>query len=131
MNKTECSPPRALRVLVADDHCDSADCFVAYLALVGFEAEAAYDGEEALARVTSWAPDVCVLDLEMPKMSGEEIARALRGSSPCPILIAVTGRVREVQRQHAIYSLFDRYVLKPVAPDDLAHLIRMLTAHRL
>src|SRR4051794_36314301 len=80
-----------LRVLVADDCCDTADTFARLAPAWGHEAEAVYDGPGA-GPGRGLRPDVVLLDLSMPGMRGGEVARRLRAAGgPCPWLVGVSG----------------------------------------
>ena len=68
----------ALRVLVVDDNVDSADSLKFLVDSMGHETRAVYDGPAAIASAEEFSPDVVLLDLGMPVMSGYEVARALR-----------------------------------------------------
>ncbi len=79
------------RVLCVDDNRDVAESLVMLLALVGFDARACFDGPAALAVAADFHPQACVLDLNMPVMSGYELARRLRSLlGPAVFLMAVT-----------------------------------------
>jgi len=65
------SDPGRLAILVVDDDYDSADMLAAFLQMCGHDARAAYDGEQALAIVEAWQPDVAILDVVMNGMGGE------------------------------------------------------------
>src|SRR5262245_39630515 len=81
-----------LRVLVADDCRDTAETFAILATAWGHEAEVAYDGASALARAEALRPDVVLLDIDMPGLTGPEVARQLRAAGgPPPWLVAVTG----------------------------------------
>src|SRR5579883_2568196 len=67
--------PYVLRVLCVDDFHDSADTLGALLRIYGCDVKVCYDGPSALALAESFRPDVCVLDLTMPGMDGDELAR--------------------------------------------------------
>ncbi|GGX97430.1 response regulator [Massilia dura] len=71
-------PLSSLRVLVVDDHADSADALAELLSLYGMAAQAVHDGTRAIALAETFAPDVVLLDLRMPGMDGYAVARALR-----------------------------------------------------
>jgi CheY-like chemotaxis protein len=111
--------PRPLRVLVADDDRAAADCLAELARLWGHDAQAVYDGPEALSAADSFRPDVVLLDIVMPLMDGVEVAQALRrrpGGQALVVAITgydlawATGRGR---------GLFDRSLLKPAMPDEL------------
>jgi CheY-like chemotaxis protein len=117
-----------MRVLVADDCRDTADMFALLLTTWGHEAEAAYDGAEALAKAEAARPDVALLDLDMPGMSGGEVARRLRaGQSGRPWLVAVTGlHPAKLPREDG--AAFHARLTKPVEPGDLMELLRAAEA---
>lgn len=70
-----------LRVLCVDDNRDVADSTAELLRLVGFEARACYDGPTALAEAAAFLPSVCLIDLNMPGMDGDELATRLRAQA--------------------------------------------------
>jgi CheY-like chemotaxis protein len=117
---------RTIRVLVADDYSDAAESIAMILEGVGVEACIAVDGEQALARANEWRPHVCVLDVDMPKLDGNEIARRIREQSweERPLLIAMTGWVASANRTRALNAGFDHWVGKPFEPAQLVQLIR-------
>jgi DNA-binding response OmpR family regulator len=112
-------------VLIADDYMDSAESLAMLLAADSdFETEVALDGEEALERVNEWRPHICVLDLDMPKVDGREIARQIREQewSERPLLIALTGWTSLRDRSGALDAGFDYYIPKPVDPSVIVNL---------
>jgi CheY-like chemotaxis protein len=117
-------PP--LRILIADDYPDAADSLALIFTGLGQETQVARDGEEALAQAEQWHPDVCVLDLEMPKIDGLEAARRIRAQrgDPRPLLIAFSGWTDSEHKQSALRAGFDQYVVKPVEPAKLMRIIR-------
>lgn len=115
----------SLRVLVADDFPDSAESMARYLAFAGHETQIAQDGEEAWARVITWQPHACVLDLAMPKLDGFDLARRIRAQLAVeqPLLIALTGWVDPQSERTAYHAGFDYYFKKPIEPQQLVLLI--------
>src|SRR5689334_15669206 len=122
--------PRELRILVVDDYADQADISQDLVELMGYRVEKAYAGGSALELVRSFRPDVILLDLAMPKMSGYEVARAIRdlpyGDSIR--IIAVTGHARAEDRRRTTEAGFDLHLVKPVDPDELAQVLQQLRA---
>jgi CheY-like chemotaxis protein len=116
-------PPR---VLVADDYEDAAESLALLLQCTGTRTEIALDGRQALAIASRWRPDVCVLDLQMPKLNGCEVASQIRAQtwSQRPLLIALTGWTTHHDRESALEAGFDYYVTKPVEPSWLVRLIQ-------
>jgi CheY-like chemotaxis protein len=115
-----------LRVLVADDYPDAAESLAMLFAGWGHETRVAQDGEEAVALVKQWHPDVCVLDLDMPKVDGCEAARRIRELEweSHPLLIAFSGWTGAEHKQSATQAGFDHYIMKPVEPPKLMRIIR-------
>jgi len=79
-----------VRVLVVDDERDFTDLLSERLRTRGMEVETAYNGQEALDVARTFAPEVVVLDITMPGMSGLETMEALRGEKPAPEVILLT-----------------------------------------
>jgi CheY-like chemotaxis protein len=103
-----------LRVLVADDHRDAADSLATLLRFWGHEAVVAYDGHSALREAANTSPQVVLLDLEMPGLSGYEVAPRIRQlHGPSVRIAAVTGFGDPAHREPAM-GVFDAYLLKPV-----------------
>jgi CheY-like chemotaxis protein len=117
-------PPAMLRVLCVDDYHDSADTLAALLRIYGCEVRVCYDGASALELEYSFRPDVCVLDLSMPGMDGDVLARAIRERrSPGPRLVAVSALGDEAARRRTAAAGFDYHLVKPVDPDELANVV--------
>ena len=120
-------PPRmicplpALRVLCVDDDRDAADSAGLLLELYGCESAVCYDGPAALALAPRFRPDLCLIDLNMPGMSGCELARRLRAGTRgrLPRLIAVTAYGSDDARAATAAAGFDMHVVKPVNWDEL------------
>jgi CheY-like chemotaxis protein len=125
-------PPRAgsgLRVLVVDDCPDSALSLALLLELWGHEVHPAYDGAAAFRMACELRPDVVLLDLGLPGMSGWELAARLRRQVGLEraLLVATTGYGREEDRRLSRAAGCDVHLLKPV---DLNVLADLLTARR-
>ena len=117
---------RPLRVLVVDDHPDTAESTAALLALHGFRATHALDCGGAVRAALAEPPDVAVIDVLMPGGDGFELAARLGelGLPRPPLLVAVTGRPLSWDRQRALAAGFRAYLTKPVPPDELVELLR-------
>jgi len=114
------APP--LRVLCVDDNRDAADSEADLLNVVGFDARACYDGPAALAEAAGFRPGVCLIDLNMPGMEGDELAVRLReqsGGACPPVLVAVTAMSDEASRARVRGAGFALHLVKPVDPHDL------------
>jgi CheY-like chemotaxis protein len=118
------------RVLVADDDQDTVLSLTTLLRDEGYEVRGVHRGAEVLQAVFNFAPDVVLLDIGMPQMSGYDVARTLREryGSARPALIAVTGRAGETDRQQARAAGFEHHVAKPYEPRELLRLIGQLSA---
>ena len=115
-----------LRVLVADDYADAAESLARVLCIAGVVTEIAMDGERALACANKWRPNICVLDIQMPKLDGHEIARRIRaqGWMERPLLIALTGRTTTQDRRSALEAGFDHYMTKPANPVTFVRIVQ-------
>ena len=116
------------RVLVADDDKDAVLILTALLRDEGYEVRGVHRGAEVLDAVFNFAPDVVLLDIGMPHMSGYEVARRLREryGSARPALIAVTGFTGIMDRVQARAAGFEHHVGKPYEPSELLQLIGKL-----
>jgi CheY-like chemotaxis protein len=114
---------RALRILIVDDNRDCADSLAIVVRLWGHRPLVAYTGQAAVELATAQPPDVAILDLRMPLMSGYELARRLRDDPGLhdPVLVALTG---EPENPDACAKSGFAYHL--VKPDHLPALERLL-----
>ncbi len=117
------------RILVADDDADAVLVLSALLRDEGYQVRGVHHGAEVLDAVFNFAPDVVLLDIGMPKMSGYDVARTLREryGSARPVLIAVTGRAGAADRQQARAAGFEHHVAKPYEPKALLNLLGRLS----
>jgi signal transduction histidine kinase/CheY-like chemotaxis protein len=114
------------RVLVADDNRDAAESLAMLLDVLGHDVRVAFDGQSALALARVFQPDLAVLDLGMPKMSGYDLARALRREpwAASLTIVAATGWGDLEARKASKEAGFDRHLTKPVDPEDLDEVLR-------
>lgn len=118
-------PP--LRILCVDDNHDVADSAVDLLRIVGFDAHASYDGPSALAEAAAFLPSVCLIDLNMPGMNGDELATKLRYQLNDPVvLVAITAMSDEQSQQRIRDAGFDLHLVKPVDPTNLIAVVDRL-----
>src|SRR5215213_7126447 len=106
-------------VLVVDDDPHIRQLLVFALEKAGLSAREAEDGEAALASVTAAAPDLVVLDINMPRMDGLEVCRRIRAQGDLPILF-LSSRDDEIDRVLGIELGADDYVVKPFSPREVA-----------
>lgn len=112
------------RVLVVDDNRDGADSLSMLLMAEGFEVATANSGQEALEQVESFRPQVVLLDIGLPDISGVEVAQRIHASGTVhPSLIAVTGWGQQRDRDMTAEAGFDAHLIKPVNFHDLHRLI--------
>ena len=121
-------PAQPLRVLLADDDRDGALTLATLLQLEGYEVRTVHGGQEALDAAREFKPDVCLLDIGMPKITGYEAARRLRQryGDESPVLIAVTGWKQASDKILATLAGFDHHVSKPYEPAELVKLLAKL-----
>ncbi len=120
---------RSPRVLVVEDDEDIAQALQRSLRMEGYEVRAAADGELALEQARSFAPDLVILDLGLPRMDGLDVARALRGNDDVPILI-LTARDGLESRVAGLDSGADDYLVKPFERQELLARMRALLRRR-
>ncbi|HEY4910554.1 MAG TPA: response regulator [Methylomirabilota bacterium] len=116
----------ASRVLIVEDERDIRDLVVLHLQRDGYEVTSAGSGEEALAQVRQSPPDLVVLDLMLPAMSGLEVCRRIRqeqATATLPIVM-LTAKADEVDRVVGLELGADDYVVKPFSPKELLARVR-------
>lgn len=115
------APPRRPRVLIADDNEPNRELLEAYLADVDCEIATAVDGADTLAQVATFRPDVILLDVMMPKLSGFEVCERLKSdpaTSPIMILmVTALGELGDIER--AVDAGTDDFLSKPVNKVEL------------
>jgi DNA-binding response OmpR family regulator len=115
-----------MRVLVVDDFQDAAMVTQMLLELQGHDCRMATCGSEALTVADSFDPEVVILDIGLPDLSGFEVARTLRARwAGRPLYIAaVTGWGDPATRKRATESGFDVHVVKPTDGEKLSAILR-------
>src|SRR5262245_15354812 len=113
-------------ILVVEDHADSGEALAMLLEALGHRAEAVFDGTAALAALDAGLPEVMLIDLGLPDMSGTELARRVRAlpAGKTLILIALTGHGFEEDRRETLAAGFDYHLVKPVEVEQIADLLR-------
>ena len=106
------------KILIADDDPHIRQLLAFALEKAGFETAQAEDGEAALAQVAAARPDLLVLDINMPRMSGLDVCRQVRAASDLPILF-LSSRDEEIDRVLGIELGADDYVVKPFSPREV------------
>lgn len=120
--------PRSLRVIVVDDDRDAALTLALILRSEGYETRAFYSGRSALAAVIESHPDAVVLDINLPEISGWQIAQTIRArGGPMPLVIGISGVYKSgADKALAHASGFDHYLVKPCPPSELLKLLEPL-----
>jgi two-component system CheB/CheR fusion protein len=113
------------RVLVVDDNVDVAESLGLLLRLGGHEVRVVHDGLAALEQVQADPPELVFLDIGMPGMDGNEVARRLRQQPGLDglVLIALTGWGTSEDRRQTAEAGFDHHLVKPVEPEELEQLL--------
>ena len=113
--------PPGQRVLVVDDNSDSATSLALLLEMENCEVRTAADGEEALAQVEAFQPELIFMDLAMPRLDGVAATRRIRAMPQCQRvrIVALTGWGQATDRQRTQAAGMDHHLIKPVSLDDL------------
>lgn len=118
---------RSLRIMVVDDNVDAASMLAMLLEAAGHRVLVEHGSRKALERARNEAPEVCLLDIGLPEIDGNELANRLRAQPETAnsVLIAVTGYGQESDRSQALAAGFNHHLVKPV---DTAKLTAILEA---
>ena len=117
-------------ILLVDDYEDGLELYQEYLTFRGYRVIVARNGEEAVAQARAHSPDLILMDLRMPLMSGAAAVRILR-TDPSFVrvpIIALTAHALEEERGDALASGFDELIAKPCLPDELALAVERIMA---
>ena len=119
--------PTSSRIVVADDNHDAADSLAQLLALMGYDALAVYDGEQAVQACLDFHPDLAILDVQMPILDGCAAAVRIREAGPPPPRLAsLTGLKLQDEPLRSNCDLFDSHLHKPLRIDELSELLKRL-----
>jgi len=114
-----------MKILIADDNRDAAQSLGTLLELSNHEVLIAHDGEEALRISRQTMPDAMILDIGMPRVTGDQVARTIR-SEPWGgkvLMIAVTGWGEPEDKASASAAGFDHHLTKPIDIDEIEKLL--------
>lgn len=119
------APPVPRRVLVVDDNKDAAVALATLLRITGNEIAMAHDGLAAIAAAEQFQPDLVLLDIGLPKLSGYEVARRIREQpwGRSMVLVAATGWGQEEDRRKSREAGFDHHLVKPISHDRLGQIL--------
>ena len=113
-------------VLVVDDDPDIRELIAFKLRALGFTIEAAGDGEAALAAALAAPPDLILLDVMMPKMSGHDVTKQLRANVSTEVtpIILLTAKAQESDVAYGFSLGATDYIIKPFSPRDLINRVQ-------
>jgi CheY-like chemotaxis protein len=130
------SQPDALalqgKVLIADDLPDAARSLAMLFEMYGADVRITFDGAQTVQVAADFLPEIVLMDLSMPGMTGYDAARAIRQTrwGSAMILVALTGWGRSTDVEAARAAGFDDYLIKPVDPERLLAVISRLRRQR-
>ena len=117
-----------LRIMIVDDNEDAATMLGMLLSAMNYDVQIEHGARQALSRANTDKPDVCLLDIGLPEIDGNELARRLRrlpGMSEA-VLIAITGYGQEGDRDNSLAAGFDHHFVKPVDMTALASVLEKI-----
>ncbi len=119
---------RLPRILIADDNPQGVELLEAYLGGDDYEIRTAADGEETLAQVRRWSPDLILLDIMMPKISGFEVCKRLRADPATRDIgvIMITALDQPTDIDTAVEAGTSDFVTKPINKNGLVLRVRAL-----
>ena len=124
------APPR---ILIADDNPQGVELLEAYLSGSAYEMETAADGEETLRKVKEWRPDLILLDIMMPRISGFEVCKRLRADPATQniavLMITALDQPSDIER--AVEAGTDDFLTKPINKTELLLRVRSVLKSRL
>jgi PAS domain S-box-containing protein len=116
------------KVLVVDDNVDAAEAIATLLQFSGYDIDVAHDPQQALEAAARCKPDLVLLDIGLPGMTGYEVAQRMReGAGFSTKIVALTGYGQEQDNEQAKAAGFSAYLVKPVDADQLTALVNELT----
>jgi len=124
--------PDSIRILVAEDNPQGAELLEAYIGAAGYHVRTAADGEAALRMTREWKPDLLLLDIMMPKLSGFEVCKRLK-SDPATrdvVVIMVTALDQPSDIERAVEVGTNDFLTKPINKTDLLLRVRSMLGAR-
>lgn len=113
------------KILVVDDEPNIIELAKLYLEREGYQIEGVANGEDALARQSSWNPDLIILDIMLPDIDGFEVCRRIRTKSKVPILM-LTARIEDTDKIVGLEMGADDYLTKPYNPRELVARVKAI-----
>jgi two-component system, OmpR family, alkaline phosphatase synthesis response regulator PhoP len=126
------SEPGPARLLIADDNLEGVELLEAYLGATDYQVQTAADGEETLRKVKEWHPDLILLDVMMPKISGFEVCKRLKGDPATSdiVVIMVTALDQHSDIDRAVEAGTNDFLTKPINKAELLLRIKAALASR-
>src|SRR5262249_8688189 len=126
------APPAPARILIADDNPQGVELLEAYLSDGDYDIRTAADGEQTLHVVAAWKPDLILLDIMMPKISGFEVCKRLRANPHTHDLgvIMITALDDSSDIERAVEAGTNDFVTKPINKSELLLRVRSLLQSR-
>jgi PAS domain S-box-containing protein len=130
-NVTQPVSAASLKILVVDDNIDAAEMLKLLLEAMGHEVLVEYGALRALEQAKRYTPQVCLIDIGLPEIDGNEVARRLRKQSEnaTAVLIAVTGYGHDSDRVSSLAAGFDHHLVKPVDTSALTSVLSEIGKH--
>lgn len=121
----------SINILIADDYADNRELLRLMLSVVGYEVREARDGRECVEMALREPPDICLLDLSMPVLSGWDALKELRRHEqtrniPCVAITAFS----DLESARALEMGFDAYLSKPFRSKELIETVERLVNHQ-
>ena len=116
------------KILIAEDERDIRDLVAFTLRFAGHEVFAATNGEEAVQMAPELNPDIIIMDVRMPRMTGYEACKAMKANpdlKDIPVVF-LTARGQESEIQQGLEAGAEEYLLKPFAPDQLTNRVKVI-----
>ncbi|WP_448590957.1 response regulator transcription factor [Thermoflexus hugenholtzii] len=120
------------RILIAEDERDIRELIIFTLEFGGFQVLSATNGEEAVELARQHRPDLIILDVRMPKMTGYEACRLLKSQEETRSIpvVFLSAKGQEAEIRQGMEAGADAYILKPFAPDELIQQVRAILDRR-
>lgn len=118
------------RILIAEDEPDIRELVAFTLRFAGHEVTATANGEEALQQASKIVPDIIIMDVRMPKMTGYDACRAMKADlalKDIPVVF-LSAKGQDAEIQTGLEAGAEEYLLKPFAPDQLAERVKAILA---
>lgn len=119
-----------IKVLVVEDEASIRRFISLNLETAGYEVGEAESGEKALELLSAFRPDVVVLDLMLPGISGLDVCRHIRGATPEPLIIMLTAKSQDTDKIIGLELGADDYMVKPFNPFELIARIKAMLRRR-